>query len=161
VTIDYNAEGHQLKRKILLGVAFLSIVFLVARAPLPPSHTLWVSGSKPWDDFWGLRRRMATWLVWTHSLIGESRRDVVAQLGEPETNDASGDDVLTYNLGPSGNRVVPASEWLILKVDEHGFIKDASLRNDWGHLSIKVPPDRDVACPDTSKQAPTIDRCGS
>jgi hypothetical protein len=127
---DDTPTSRPRKTSPIVSPAIAAITCLAFVAPLPPSRPMWEGGSEKWNDAWGRRRRIANWLVWTHSLIGNTRREVTERLEEPEPTETFGDNVLTYNLGAAGHYWHPNANWLVLKLDQSGRVIAASVERD-------------------------------
>lgn len=69
-------------------------------------------------------------LLATGRLIGQSRESAVQMLGPADDTPYFRDYDLVYWLGPERGFFSIDSEWLIIKLDEEGVIRDASLARD-------------------------------
>jgi hypothetical protein len=110
--------------------AILLIYYAVKLAPLPLVQTWWRAGEAHWNDTWHRRGRMADWLVMSHALIGKTRAQVVAQLGEPPSTDYFRDWTLVYNLGAERGFVSIDSEWLVLRIGADGRVQEVRILRD-------------------------------
>src|SRR5450631_3477354 len=79
-------------------VLILLVTLIAFPVPLPPARTIWISGSPAMEDWLRRRLRIAYWLVYTNALLGESRSELVARLGEPDASPESRPSEATYNL---------------------------------------------------------------
>lgn len=79
---------------------------------------------------WKLRHRMADWLVSSKQLIGKSRKEVVAMLGEPPSTNYFNGWSMVYNLGAERGYISIDSEWLLLRIGETGLVTEAPVGRD-------------------------------
>jgi hypothetical protein len=108
------------------GAAYL----LVTRAPIPFVQSGWQTGEEDWNDGWKRRHRMADWLVLTHSLVGLSRAEVVAKLGEPPPTEYFKSWSMVYILGAERGFMSIDSEWLVLRLDSASRVSEVSIVRD-------------------------------
>jgi hypothetical protein len=83
-----------------------------------------------WGDGWHRRHRMADWMVLTHSLVGLTRSEVVAKLGEPPPTDYFKDWSMVYILGSERGFISIDSEWLVLRIDAGGRVGEVKIVHD-------------------------------
>ena len=79
-----------------------------------------------------VRQRMADWMVYSKSLVGLSRAEVVLKLGRPEPSEynAQGEDMV-YVLGSArGVLTFDFIEALILRFDQSGQVVEAKIHRD-------------------------------
>jgi len=77
-----------------------------------------------------VRLRMADDLVDNKKLIGLTRQEVVARLGEPPKTEYFKEFDLVYYLGPERGFISIDSEWLVLKLGPDGRVKRATIARD-------------------------------
>jgi len=77
-----------------------------------------------------VRLRMADDLVENKKLIGLTRQEVVARLGEPPKTEYFKEFDLVYYLGPERGFISIDSEWLVLKLGPDGRVKRATIARD-------------------------------
>ncbi len=113
-------------------------VWPVIAAAIVGGVTGWVTAAdKPFDrEIWasadyssGKRNQMVDEILRTRMLIGKSRTEVVALLGEPPATDYFSEWDLVYVLGPERELMSIDSEWLVLRlkdnhVDEARLVRD-------------------------------------
>ncbi|MEO0476612.1 MAG: hypothetical protein AAF085_11685 [Planctomycetota bacterium] len=90
---------------------------------------IWKSSPATWDED-SPRLMMVDDLLATGRLIGQSRESAVQMLGPADDTPYFRDYDLVYWLGPERGFFSIDSEWLIIKLDEEGVIRDASLARD-------------------------------
>lgn len=73
---------------------------------------------------------MADDLVKKRKLIGLSRPEVVALLGEPSKTEYFKEFDLVYYLGPERGFISIDSEWLVLKLGHDGRVEVAKVAHD-------------------------------
>ena len=78
----------------------------------------------------GVRQRMADRLIARGSLIGLTRNEAVALLGEPPETGYFTDWDLVYLLGDERGFISIDSEWLVLRLGPNGRIAQAKLVTD-------------------------------
>ncbi|MBD2096142.1 hypothetical protein H6F90_13445 [Trichocoleus sp. FACHB-591] len=69
-------------------------------------------------------------LLKRHTLVGKSRSEVIALLGQPDTTDYFQDCDLVYWLGPEQGLMSIDSEWLIIRLDAQGRVSNHQLVTD-------------------------------
>ena len=77
-----------------------------------------------------VRLRMADDLVNRQTLVGLTRQEVVALLGEPPKTEYFKEFDLVYYLGPERGFMSIDSEWLVLKLGPEGRVKRAAIARD-------------------------------
>jgi hypothetical protein len=77
-----------------------------------------------------VRLRMADDLVENKKLMGLTRQEVVARLGEPPKTEYFKNFDLVYYLGPERGFISIDSEWLVLKLGPDGRVVRATIAND-------------------------------
>lgn len=130
MTAVTQMRPHWVTRAWALSAIVAVGYVLAARAPLPLIETWWRGDEVRWNDPWNRRHRMADWLVLTHSLIGKTRAQIVAELGEPPPTDYFRDWSLVYNLGPERGFMSIDSEWLVVRIGEDGRVAEARIARD-------------------------------
>jgi len=73
---------------------------------------------------------MADDLVNSQKLVGLTRQEVVAILGEPPKTEYFKEFDLVYYLGPERGFMGIDSEWLVLKLGPEGRVKRATIARD-------------------------------
>ena len=86
----------------------------------------WKSSATPAS----VRLRMADDLVENKTLIGLTRQEVVARLGEPPKTEYFKNFDLVYYLGPERGFISIDSEWLVVKFGPDGRVQRAAIAND-------------------------------
>jgi len=117
----------------------LKVVFVLATVALfaggswfvfrPGRHfdpSLWGNSHTPAS----VRLRMADDLVDSKKLIGLTRQEVVARLGEPPKTEYFKEFDMVYYLGPERGFISIDSEWLVLKLGPEGRVVRATIAND-------------------------------
>jgi len=77
-----------------------------------------------------VRLRMADDLVDNNKLIGLTRQEVVARLGEPPKTEYFKEFDVVYYLGPERGFISIDSEWLVLKLGPDGRVERAAIVHD-------------------------------
>jgi hypothetical protein len=88
--------------------------------------SLWRNSTTPAS----VRLRMADDLVNSQKLVGLTRQEVVALLGEPPKTEYFKEFDLVYYLGPERGFMSIDSEWLVLKLGIEGRVKRATIAHD-------------------------------
>ena len=88
--------------------------------------SLWGNSQTPAS----VRLRMADDLVENKKLIGLTRQEVVARLGEPPKTEYFKEFDLVYYLGPERGFISIDSEWLVLKLGPDGRVVRATIVRD-------------------------------
>jgi hypothetical protein len=117
----------------------LRVVFIVAAVALfggggwfllrPGRHfdpSVWKNSATPAS----VRLRMADDLVGNQKLVGLTRQEVVARLGEPPKTNYFKEFDLVYYLGPERGFISIDSEWLVLKLSPDGRVERAAIVRD-------------------------------
>ena len=88
--------------------------------------SLWSNPATPAS----VRLRMADDLVDNKKLIGLTRQEVVARLGEPPKTEYFKNFDLVYYLGPERGFISIDSEWLVLKLGPDSRVTRATIARD-------------------------------
>ncbi len=104
--------------------------YLLISAPLPFVPSWWGPDGAGWHDVWHRRHRMADGLIITGKLMGASRSDVTGLLGEPSDHGYFRDYDLVYQLGSERGFFGIDSEWLAIRLDEHGIVHRVEIVHD-------------------------------
>ncbi|MCA8941104.1 MAG: hypothetical protein KDB80_00975 [Planctomycetes bacterium] len=78
----------------------------------------------------GIRRGMADRMLADEVLLGRSRAEVVALLGEPPPTAYFSEWDLVYWLGPERGLISVDSEWLVIRLGRDGCVCQAGLVRD-------------------------------
>ncbi len=117
----------------------LSVVLALAAAALFAGGSWFVlrPGRHFDPSLWGnsrtsasVRLRMADDLVDNKKLIGLTRQEVVARLGDPPKTEYFKEFDLVYYLGPERGFISIDSEWLVLKLSRDGRVERAAIARD-------------------------------
>ena len=73
---------------------------------------------------------MADRLIADHTLDGKTREEVTELLGEPSHDGYFRSYDLVYWLGPERSWISIDSEWLVIKLDDKGRVKEYKLERD-------------------------------
>lgn len=76
------------------------------------------------------RRTMADDLVGDRALQGKTRAEVIELLGEPTQTEYFRDWDVVYWLGPQRGFLAMDSEWLVIRLDESGRVREAKITTD-------------------------------
>jgi outer membrane protein assembly factor BamE (lipoprotein component of BamABCDE complex) len=76
------------------------------------------------------RHRIADWLVLRGLLLGKSRPEVIALLGEPPLADKFRGEGMVYVLGPERSLISIDYEWLILRFGKNETVESAWVATD-------------------------------
>ena len=130
-----RASARHITRSRLVRISVATLVvaclaYVVFWAPLPFIPSWWRSNESNWGDRFSRRHRMADWLIYGGALVGKTRADVVALLGEPPPTEYFKDWHMVYNLGAERGFISIDSEWLVLRLDAGGIVTEATLRRD-------------------------------
>jgi hypothetical protein len=98
------------------------------RRSLPFDRNIWVAESKGWPD--DTRHRMADGLLASRTLIGKSRTEIVALLGEPPPTAYFGSFDLVYWFGPERGLPPIDSEWLVMRLNANKHVSEAWIARD-------------------------------
>lgn len=116
---------------LLVAVGLVvAIGFAAGRATdsgLPFDAVVWSDPARDQDD---VRLGMADRLLADRTLIGLTRPQVVAMLGEPPPSGYFRDWDLVYRLGMERGYIVIDSEWLVLRLGPDGKVAQARLVRD-------------------------------
>jgi len=77
-----------------------------------------------------VRLRMADDIVDNKKLVGLTRKEVIARLGEPPKTEYFKNFDLVYYLGTERGFISIDSEWLVLKLGPDGRVTRATIAND-------------------------------
>jgi hypothetical protein len=88
--------------------------------------SLWSNSRTPES----VRLGMADDLIRTRMLLGLTRHEVVALLGEPPKTEYFEEFDLIYYLGPERGFMGIDSEWLVLKLGPEGRVNRATIARD-------------------------------
>ena len=77
-----------------------------------------------------VRLRMVDDLVENKKLLGLTRQEVAARLGEPPKTEYFKNFDLVYYLGPERGFISIDSEWLVVKFGPDGQVETAAIAND-------------------------------
>jgi hypothetical protein len=126
--------GGHLRRwvkRLAFAAAGAAIVYAAFFGPLPFVRSWWQAADYDYADLLHKRHRIADGLLLTGALVGKSRAEIVAMLGEPtETNDFSEEWGLVYMLGSERGLFLIDSEWLVVRMDIMGSVQQAAIVRD-------------------------------
>lgn len=111
-----------------LGILLCVGYYAYRHAPLPFVAGWWTA--QAWDDPLHKRHRIADGLLLAGRLVGRSRTEVVAFLGEPSPTAYFDDWQLVYNLGAERGWLSIDSEWLVMRTAGDGRIVEAAIVRD-------------------------------
>ena len=118
-------------KRLVFAAAGAGIVYAAFFGPLPFVRSWWQAGDDSWGDPLHKRHRIADGLLLTGALVGKSRTEIVAMLGEPtETNYFSEEWSLVYMLGSERGLFSIDSEWLAMRLDITGAVTQAAIVKD-------------------------------
>jgi hypothetical protein len=123
-----DGSGRTWPALVVLAVALLALQWLTT-GPLPFDRARWDALVGDQEDPWHRRQRMADSLLLDGSLIGRTRAEVVARLGEPHSA-TSDDGALVYLLGDSREIAGFGSDELWLTLDSQKRVAEANVWND-------------------------------
>jgi len=110
-----------------VGIAAVAIgIRFVLRPGRRFDQSVWSNSATPGS----VRLRMADDLVDHRKLIGLTRQQVVARLGEPPKTEYFKEFDLVYYLGPERSFISIDSEWLVLKLGPDGRVMRATIARD-------------------------------
>lgn len=127
---DSRSRRRLWKRWWFLALLLIVPYYTANHAPLPFVASWWRHGQEEWNDRWHRRHRMVDWMLLTGSLIGLTKDEVVAKLGEPPPTDYFHEWSMVYMLGSERGFASIDSEWLVLRIDETGHVTDARIVHD-------------------------------
>jgi hypothetical protein len=115
---------------IVAGVFVVLIAVFIVRdrtlhGPLPFDRARW--DAEPKDGLDDTRGRLADGLLASRTLIGKSRVEVVALLGEPPPTDYFDEYDMVYWLGADRGWVPIDSEWLVMRLDLNRRVSEARI----------------------------------
>jgi hypothetical protein len=111
-------------------VSGLLLIWLAYAAPIPFISSWWQSSASGDADMLHRRHRIADWLVLRGLLLGKSRPEVIALLGEPPLADKFRGDGMVYVLGPERSLISIDYEWLILRFGKNETVESAWVATD-------------------------------
>jgi hypothetical protein len=119
--------GNKFRVVFALAVAlFAGGTWFVLRPGRHFDPSLWANSRTPAS----VRLRMADDLVDNKKLIGLTRQEVVARLGEPPRTEYFKEFDLVYYLGPERGFISIDSEWLVKKLGSDGRVNRATIARD-------------------------------
>jgi hypothetical protein len=132
MTVPHAAATRPKRLRLLLGAAIVFIVggYLVGCAPLPFVQSWWVERETHWDDPLHKAARIADGLLLTNRLSGMSRSQVIGLLGPTPPTDTFSDWDLAYRLGLQRGIIPIDSEWLVIRLDAQGIVREAKIVPD-------------------------------
>ena len=110
--------------------AGLVLLYLVLVVPLPFVTSVWMANERNPDDGLHRRHRMADGLILRNALVGLTRKEVVAKLGEPPPESFLVGWSMTYWLGNERGFFSIDSEWLTVRFDVSGHVAEAAIVRD-------------------------------
>jgi len=113
---------------LAVGLSSLAAVHYWNTRPLPFDRAVWSAEAEGIDDF--RRHRMADALVQKRRLIGMSRAEVIAMLGDVTATSHFRDYDLVYVLGNERGWFSIDSEWLLMRLDANGRVSSAQIGRD-------------------------------
>jgi hypothetical protein len=96
--------------------------------PLPFSRERWDAEPEDWRD--ETRERLADGLLAARMLIGKSRAEVTALLGEPPPPTYFSEYDMVYWLGAERGWFRIDSEWLVVRLDANKRVSEARISTD-------------------------------
>lgn len=120
------------QRAVIVGAAIMIAIAVAA------VHQVWFPG-RPFDRAaWTaafdasntVRAEMADRMIARRTLLGKSRADVVAMLGDPSTDGYFNEWDLVYWLGPERGFIRIDSEWLVLRLGADGRVAEHAIMTD-------------------------------
>jgi hypothetical protein len=116
-------------KNLVITAAGAGIVYAAFFGPLPFVRSWWQADD--WLDPLHKRHRIADGLLLTGALVGKSRAEIVAMLGQPtETNPFSAEWSLVYMLGSERGLFAIDSEWLAMRLDVTDSVTQAAIIAD-------------------------------
>ena len=115
-------------KRLVFAAAGAGIVYAAFFGPLPFVRSWWQADD--WLDPLHKRHRIADGLLLTGTLVGKSRAEIVAMLGEPPKTDYFEDWSLVYMLGSERGLFSIDSEWLAMRLDITGAVTQAAIVKD-------------------------------
>lgn len=97
--------------------------------PLPFDEAIWDASGFPGDKSFS-RHRMADGLIESRALVGKSREDALAMLGEPSDADFGEHWNIVFRLGQCRHIVGIDTEFLAVHIDDAGKIAEAQIVED-------------------------------
>ena len=118
-------------KSLVFAAAGAGIVYAALFGPLPFVRSWWKANDYDWLDPLHRRHRIADGLLLTGALVGKSRAEIVAMLGQPtETNPFSEEWSLVYMLGSERGLFAIDSEWLAMRLDVTNSVTQAAVVAD-------------------------------
>lgn len=119
------------RRKLWLVVVVAAVAALIFRRVWFPGRAF---DSVMWQNqaqvYQGVRLEMADRLIARGTLVGRTRAEVVALLGEPPPTGYFAEWDLVYWLGPERGLISIDSEWLVLRLGADGRVVENRLVRD-------------------------------
>lgn len=109
---------------ILLDRMLLSVDF----DPMPFDSALWKATPSEYS-LKSIRLRMADDLL-TKPVVGTTRQEIVAKLGEPDQTPYFREYSMVYHLGQERNPLGVDSEWLVIRLDDAGIATECLIVRD-------------------------------
>jgi hypothetical protein len=127
-------------RQILVALGVLAIVMMVARRilfPMPMDRCQRRQfASAPWQDSAqafspsAIRGCMVNHLLKRYALVGMARDSVIRLLGAGDRTNYFKEYDLVYWLGPERGWMSIDSEWLVLRINNQGWVAEARIVTD-------------------------------
>jgi len=120
--------GKKLNVVVALAAAalFAGASWFLLRPGRHFDRSLWDNSRTPAS----VRLRMADDLVDNRKLIGLTRQEVVALLGEPPKTEYFREFDMVYYLGPDRGFITVDSEWLVTKLGPDGRVQRVTIAHD-------------------------------
>ena len=133
---DHRPQRARLARRLLHPATLMAAwacaltAFVAWRAWFPGQPLDPVAWQADAEARTGVRLPMADRLLASDALIGKTRPEVVAWLGEPPRTGYFADWDLVYRLGIERGLFPIDSEWLVLRLDARGRVAEARIVTD-------------------------------
>ena len=118
---------------ILLCIAIcfaLGALFDYNRIPKPRFDSLEWKNAGNQNQYSYPRLKMADELISSRTLYGKNQEEVIELLGKPSDSGYFRSYDLVYWLGPERSWISIDSEWLVIKLDDAGKVKEYKLERD-------------------------------